>query len=279
MRLLPVSAVGSVEEVIWLPAGGIPGGWTTRGPDPLAFDSIGNTYQSIGAGRLFGASSTAVVRHHPGLRPDTVTQLTQRQTKALQVNRNGTGTYQDVLFSPEDAWVVSPDGWVAVARAAPYHVEWIPPAGAVVAGPNVHHHPVRISPAEKELVASGTAGSRGRTEVRLVLVDPNGAPPPSDRPVPMPVNELLFAKSKAPVNVRDGRWPLPDEHGNIWVERSLPAELEVSRFDVFDRAGHLIDRVELAAGFRLVGFDPRWLYAVRRDADDLEYLNRFAYIR
>ena len=99
----------------------------------FAFDSLGQTYQSFRKGSLF-ASTALVLRYRPGLRPDTVAELLAKQTKALQANRNGTGTYQEVLFSPEDAWTVAPDGWVAVARAEPYHVEWIPPTGLSIVG-------------------------------------------------------------------------------------------------------------------------------------------------
>lgn len=276
MRLLPVSPTGALENVVGLSAGGIPGDWSTRGPDPVAVDSLGQTYLSQRKGRLF-ASTTLVLRHHPGVRPDTMAELLARQTKALQAKANGTGTYQDVLFSPEDAWTVAPDGWIAVARAAPYQVAWIPPTGPVVTGPAIRQDPIRIPRAEKELIASGAGGSRGRISVTLVRVRPGVLlPPAADRPTPIPVGDLLFAKVKTPVNLRDGRWPLLDERGRLWVERSLPAGVKVSVFDVFDRVGNLVDRVELPVGSRLVGFDLHWIYAARRDADDLEYLHRFA---
>ena len=205
-----------------------------------------------------------------------VAKLAARQTKALSANQNGTGSYQDVLFAPEDAWTAAPDGWIGVTRAEPYHVEWIPPSGPPVIGPVISHEPIRIPRAEKELIASGVAGSRGRTEVTLVLVGPGGSPPPeSAAPPPVPVEDLLFAKVKTPVNLRDGRWPMVDEGGRLWVERSLPAGAKGSVFDVFDRAGNLIDRLELPVGSRLVGFGRDWIYAARRDADDLEHLQRF----
>ena len=274
MRLLPVAPTGAVENVVGLPTGGIAGDWSARGPDPLAVDSLGQTYLSVRRG--FTARTTVVLRYRPGTRPDTVATLLTRQTKALQANRNGTGSYQDVLFSPEDAWTVAPDGWIAVARAAPYHVEWIPPHGPPVIGPAIHCNPIPIPRAEKELIASGAGGSRGLTSVALVLVRPGGAPPPSDRPSSVPVGELLFAKAKTPVNLRDGRWPILDEGGRLWVERSLPAGVTTPVFDVFDRRGELVDRIEFPAGSRLVGFDRQWIYAARIDADDLQYLQRFA---
>jgi hypothetical protein len=37
----------------------------------------------------------------------------------------------------------------------------------------------------------------------------------------------------------------------------------------------VVDRIELPAGSRLVGFDPDWIYAARLDADGFEHLQRF----
>ena len=91
----------------------------------------------------------------------------------------------------------------------------------------------------------------------------------------MAAGDLLFAKAKMPINLRDHRWPLVDESGRLWVERSLPFDAKPRVFDVFDRAGNLVDRIELPAGSRLVGFDSHWIYAARLDADDFEHLQRF----
>ena len=66
-----------------------------------------------------------------------------------------------------------------------------------------------------------------------------------------------------------------DDSGRLWVERSLPADAKTTVFDVFDRAGRLADRIEIPAGSHLIGFDSRWLYTVRVDADDFEHLQRF----
>jgi hypothetical protein len=146
-----------------------------------------------------------------------------------------------------------------------------------VSGPVITHKLVGISQAEKELIASGAAGLRGRLTVSIGMVPPGG-PPTAGRstPSPIPVDELLFAKIKTPINLREGRWPLLDESGRLWVERSLPFEVKTRVFDVFDRAGKLVDRIELPVGSRLVGVDPHWIYAARLDADDFEHLQRFA---
>ena len=271
-RLLPVLPSGALQEVIQVPFGGIAGSWSAHGPDDLAFDSLGHAYDANRWG--YTTPTSGLLRRRSGARPDTMTRLLLAATKALNVKRNGLGDYQTVLFSPQDAWVVAPDGWIAVVRAAPYRVEWVPPAGPAMAGPSISHKAIRISKAEKEFIRSGAGGWRGRTSVSLVMVSPGGPKPPG-ADAPAPVYEVLFAKVKTPVNLRDDRWPLLDESGRLWVERSLPFGMKVSVFDVFDRAGNLVDRIELPAGSRLVGFDPHWIYTSRIDADDFEHLQRF----
>ncbi len=275
-RILPVLPSGALHDVLGLPTSGRADTWSARGPDVLSFDSLSSTY----AARRFGgftAPTSVLVRYRPGVRPDTITELLRPLTEAFNASPSGAGTYQEVLFSPEDAWAVAPDGWIAVMRASPYRVEWIPPAGPGITGPVITHQPVPISQAEKELIASGAAGSRGRTIVTMGLVPAGGLPPQSGSgtPTPIPVEDLLFAKIKTPVNLRSGRWPVLDESGRLWVQRNLPAESKAPVFDVFDRAGNLVTRIELPAGSRLVAFDSRWIYLARVDSDDLEHLQRF----
>ena len=274
-RLLPVMPSGALQDVVFVPFGGLVSSNSPHGQDDLTFDSLGYTYSRMGRGFLTDITQF-LLRQRRGTRRDTLTRLLREVTKALRVKRNGLGEYQTVLFSPQDAWVVAPDGWVAVARAAPYRVEWIPPLGPVVTGPVIRHQVIRITQEEKELIASGAAGLRGITSVGLVMVAPGGpAPPRSAAPVRMPVKDLRFAKVKTPINLREDRWPLLDERGRLWVERSLPFGIMAHIFDVFDRRGILVDRVELPGGSRLVGFDSHWIYTSRVDTDDFEHLQRF----
>lgn len=275
MRLLPVSAAGALtEDVVGLPAGGIPDDWNEHGPDPVAVDSLGHTYMYQDA--IVG-SAAIMLRYLPGQQPDTMAHLTAPLTKALRVKPNGLGDYQTVLFSPADGWAIAPDGVLAVVRAEPYRVEWIPQSGPAVLGPIIDHQRIKVSRPEKEFIASGAGGWQGKTTLTLVLVPPGGLPrggPRAQRP-PIPVDELLFAKVKPPVDLRGDRRPMIDERGWLWVPRSMPFGITRTKFDVFDRTGALVDRIELPDGSLLVGFGPGAVYAARRDVDGFEYLQRF----
>jgi hypothetical protein len=59
--------------------------------------------------------------------------------------------------------------------------------------------------------------------------------------------------------------------GMLWVERTGPAG-SGQIFDVIDVRGHIARRVTLPPRLRLVGFGREGIYTVRRDEDDLEFL-------
>jgi hypothetical protein len=66
--------------------------------------------------------------------------------------------------------------------------------------------------------------------------------------------------------------------GTLWIQRSTFGD-EGARYDLVDRDGAVIDRVRLPEGHRVVGFGRDVLYVVRRDADDVEYLQLRPYPR
>jgi hypothetical protein len=69
-------------------------------------------------------------------------------------------------------------------------------------------------------------------------------------------------------------WAAPN--GDTWVFRSRAANDRVPAADVFNARGQLMGRILLPEGTRVVGLGARGVYATRTDADDLQYLQRFA---
>jgi hypothetical protein len=108
------------------------------------------------------------------------------------------------------------------------------------------------------------------------------------RPVPSirfgPNGERTAGFSARPV-VEPYEWPeflphfLPSavwfaSDGHLWVQRTTAAGAPTT-FDVIDAAGRLVQRVTLPVNTRLVGFGSAAVYLVRRDNDDLEYLQKY----
>ena len=165
----------------------------------------------------------------------------------------------------KDEWVVMPDGWLAVAHNEPYSVDWISPASVMTKGALVPFSPVKVTEAERErwraqqLENAGTltTTANGKTTVRKVPV-----PEPDEWP------ETLPAFSGAASVVASPR-------GTVWIQRLGAASVKATTYDVIDRAGRVVERVELPRDHRVIGFGKTFVYVVRTDDDGLQHLQRY----
>jgi hypothetical protein len=95
----------------------------------------------------------------------------------------------------------------------------------------------------------------------------------------------LLASTVAPQFREPSSWPefLPPYNGSamfapdglLWIPR-LTAAGRPPLYDIIDGRGALRERVELPPRTKLVGFGVNSLFLVRMDADDLQYLQRYA---
>jgi hypothetical protein len=143
-------------------------------------------------------------------------------------------------------------------------VEWIRADGSRVTGPVVSYSAVPLTAADKAFVTDP------KNQKRVA-----GTGSGSDRlPDRMPAPQFTSWPEAKPPFVADSPRIAPD--GSLWVERSRAFTDSVRTFDIFDARGVLAERVALPAGTRLAGFGDAAVYVVRVDADDLEYLERYA---
>jgi hypothetical protein len=63
--------------------------------------------------------------------------------------------------------------------------------------------------------------------------------------------------------------------GRVWVARPLRGASDAVVFDVLAPGGKLERRVRFPASVTLLGFGKGTVYAIRRDEDDLRYLQRY----
>ena len=63
--------------------------------------------------------------------------------------------------------------------------------------------------------------------------------------------------------------------GRVWVSRNLPAGADKTIYDVFDEKGGRVDRVELPARNRVVGFGARSIYTLERDERGTASLRKY----
>jgi hypothetical protein len=191
------------------------------------------------------------------------------------VRTSGTANNQNVRMMPRpfpasDGWAVTPDGRLAIVRAADYRVEWVTPTGRVRGQP-VTFRPVPIRDAERrEWAASVGGGVSISMENRNGEVTTNfrrgrpGAQEPDLSGVEWPSQKPAFVSANV--------FATPE--GDVWVERSVAAGAP-REYDVFDRQGNLTSRVVLQRDRRVVAFGNGTVYVVRNDEDDLQYLERY----
>jgi hypothetical protein len=276
---------GNMRGLIVTPDGRVGETIDFRSPEglpilPRGVDGRGRLYAQpplmlVGNPSSSGADSTPLVRITPATKTiDTVAWLA---TTGIAVggafafrSGGGSGAPRSVAtssrpYAPADGWAVTPDGRIAVARAASYHVEWLAPGGARTAGPALPYEPVKIGKAEKE----EWADQRAKGGV-MIMRTPQGS---QTMRVPRPnIDDQDWPETKPPF---DAQGVLATPEGEIWIRVSQSAAAKAAVYDVVDAAGRLVKRVRLPDGRRLVGFGKGTLYAVQIDADDLEWVERY----
>ena len=193
----------------------------------------------------------SIVRFEPVTqRKETVATV---QLPEMRTITDGPMTFGRVVVgSPADGWGVAPDGRVAVVRAAPYRVEWYGTDGKVAGGPPVPFDPLPITEADKQAHAAarrGAGGSVSASSSSGATMDANKIP-------------TEFAATKPPFTPAD---VIVSPDSRVWVMRTRPLATQEILYDVFDRAGRRIDRIELPAGSRIVGFGPSSIYVRHND--------------
>jgi hypothetical protein len=168
-------------------------------------------------------------------------------------------------YDGRDAWSVTPDGRVGIARYADYHVEWMGPDGESVTGPAIEYRPIPITKDDKEAWADQMA-SRG------VMIQVENDRRRTIRPPRPSTDNLDWPESKPAFTAGAAR---ATSDGRLWVERSRSADEDRRTYDVFDARGELIQRVELLPDRRVVAFGNKFVYVTHTDEDDLEWLERY----
>jgi hypothetical protein len=186
---------------------------------------------------------------------------------AMRANGASFGMMASRPWAIKDEWTVAPDGYIAVAHNEPYSVDWVGPDGKVASGAPIVFTAVRVTEAEREAWRQQqrdnagtltTTDASGKTTSRKMV-----APEPEAWPATMPA----FSGPSAVVAGPDG---------TVWIERLRGTAATSVQYDVVDRKGTVIERVELPLGHRVIGFGKESVYVVRTDDDGLQHLQRYA---
>lgn len=63
--------------------------------------------------------------------------------------------------------------------------------------------------------------------------------------------------------------------GTTWMTRTMPGLGDVAEYDVLGLDGRLVRRVRFPVDVKVVGFGKGVVYAVRKDGDDLSYVQKY----
>ena len=160
-------------------------------------------------------------------------------------------------FGAEDDWAVTPDGRVAILRAADYHVDWITPDGKRMASPANPFRREPVTRADKDrILKPAQAMLSGGAKFTVA------APKESD---------FAWPDAKPPFVAH---FTLVTPEGRIWVQRSV-AEGADPLYDELDERGRVARHYVLPKGARVVGFGKGSVYVTHADEDDLIHLQRF----
>lgn len=159
-----------------------------------------------------------------------------------------------------DHWVVSPTGRIAFVFFDPYRVDFVGENGRVIESRPIPYERVAVDDALKKQY-------REERERPTMASTSNGM-----QMMKMPFREPTEWPEFLPPYNGSARFG-PD--GLLWIPRLTPAG-RPPLYDIIDGRGVLVERIELPARTKLIGFGANSVYLVRLDNDDLQYLQRHA---
>jgi hypothetical protein len=171
-----------------------------------------------------------------------------------------------------DEWAVMADGSVAIVRGRDYHIDWVEPDGRTSSSPKMPFDWQRLDLDDKTRVIDSlkTATERtmqlmiAREQARydsLVAVARETRGP---MPTPPPLADMIYRANYGPADeLPDYRPPFSagaargDADNNLWI-RTNPMRPTPGGpvYDVVNRQGEVIDRIQFTGTRTLVGFGP-----------------------
>jgi len=164
-------------------------------------------------------------------------------------------------FPHVDAWIVLPDGRVAIVEHETFRIVFLEEGGIFFRGPSIRYTPIPTTASDRAVFRERNAQARmvaagGGQSVRAVQ--------PLDAEFPRTMPPFIASTV------------VSSPEGEIWIGRSHALTDRTWRYEVFDARGQLIATATLPANSVIVGFGNGVVYVGRTDpADDLVYLERY----
>lgn len=152
-----------------------------------------------------------------------------------------------------DEWTMLPDGTIAIVRAQDYHIDWLGADGKITSSPKMPFDWKRITAEDKQRMVDSVKKIEGERIAKL--------PPPPPGAFVFPPIVLVVEPEEIPdfyPPVRQGQ-VRADPEGNVWIlpSTSVAANGLGLTYDVVNREGVIVERVQLPKDRSLVGFGPK----------------------
>jgi hypothetical protein len=244
------------------------GRWVYRGQTPPA--TRPNVVPGGPPGLMLGPDSAPIVRVDLATHAlDTVAMYRVFKLKAKVYPRDNGGTWSMIESNPipmVDEWAVLADGSVAIVRAQDYHIDFVNADGSMTRGPKMAYAWEPLSDDAK--IALVDSMKKLDEESRKEAAPPvtiSGGPPgatggggraavggsPADRPPGEFPSPSELPDYRPPFEINAAR---PDADGNLWIKTTHREPSAGSVYDVVNRQGKVVDRVQLQPGRGIVGF-------------------------
>jgi hypothetical protein len=190
-----------------------------------------------------------------------------------------------------DDWAVMPDGSIAVVRGLDYHVDWIAPDGTVSSSPKVPFEWQPVNDARKAaLIDSSVKAEQATLDATYASISRasggragtgggggrgagngggrgGGLPIPfvAGRPEPSDLADYMPAFKRGDVT--------PDANGRLWIRTTTLLSAQPV-YDIVNRRGELVDRVQLPPFRTIAGFGPGVIYMAVKDSAGIVRLER-----
>ena len=191
-----------------------------------------------------------------------------------------------------DEWVMTSDGAIAFVRGRDYHVDWVNPDGTKVSSAKIPFEWQRLTDEDKvafidsvkaarerqgnlgAVNVTGPLGGGGGGPNISINVNPGGGPGAREGATRTLAQAAQAQFNFIPPNeLPDYKPPFfagavrADMEGNVWV-RTIPTAAIAGGpvYDVINRKGELVERVQIPVGRTIAGFGPNGaVYLVNRE--------------
>lgn len=210
-------------------------------------------------------------------RVDTIARIRIAQPVRTTFGDHGQNISVDIVLDPTatgDEWAMLSEGTVAIIRAHDYHIDWIDPDGTRRSTPRMPMDWRRITDARKQFVIDSmqpTLDSLAKRTPPMTVQSPDGPRNTTyNYSVIPPAKFPDYEPPIAPNSVR------ADPDGYVWIapRTSAGAKDGGLLYDVVNRKGEIVERVQFPPGVALAGFGPSGAVYVHRVQGRVGFLER-----